>query len=61
MLAVVPYLLMIGASSVIVAAENGWEYLPLLPVIYVTIHVGLGWGFLIELLAHYTKKGAPAQ
>ncbi len=58
-LAIVPYLLMIGASSVIVAAENGWEYLPLLPVIYVTIHVGLGWGFLIELVAHYTKKGTP--
>lgn len=38
------------ASATVVAARHGFAYLFLLPPIFLTNHLGLGWGFLLELL-----------
>jgi len=58
LLAVVPYALMILLASTAVAIKAGWGYLPQLPLIFVTIHTGLGWGFLVELLRTLAWRGA---
>ncbi len=57
LIAVIPYILGIGISSIIIAAKHGMKYLFVLPPIYIAIHVGLGWGFLIEMLRHLTGNG----
>lgn len=46
---VLAYLATVIFSSVALAARNGWSYLGTLPVIYLALHTGLGWGFLREL------------
>jgi len=51
------YLLGILASSIFVALRNGLKFLPLLPPIYLTIHVGLGWGFLAEAAKTIVGQG----
>jgi hypothetical protein len=33
------------AVSVIVASKNGWNLLPLLPIVFICFHVGYGFGF----------------
>ncbi len=52
------YLFLIGAgfyaaavliSSASIAVKNGIKYLPVLLPIYPAIHIGLGWGFLLEM------------
>jgi cellulose synthase/poly-beta-1,6-N-acetylglucosamine synthase-like glycosyltransferase len=40
------YLLIIIVESIRIAAKNGWQYLRWMPFIIVTIHFGLGWGFV---------------
>jgi glycosyltransferase involved in cell wall biosynthesis len=45
------YLLMIMAESLRIAARNGWIYLGYLPMIFIAIHLGLGWGFLMQALS----------
>jgi glycosyltransferase involved in cell wall biosynthesis len=40
------YLLVVFGSSLNIARKHGWQYLMYLPAIYVTVHSGLGWGFL---------------
>ncbi len=36
------------SSSISLAARYGWNYLFILPAVYLVIHAGLGWGFLRE-------------
>ncbi len=50
------YLLAIVLTSVGIAAKRGWKYLPALPAIFLVIHVGLGWGFGVELWQTATGK-----
>ncbi len=38
-------------SSLIAALKRGIKYLPVLPLIYLTIHFGLAWGFINEALS----------
>lgn len=40
------YAVLLTVESVRIAAKNGWQYLRWLPLIIVTIHFGLGWGFV---------------
>ncbi len=65
---VLVYLLTILSCSVVLAAGHGWCYSFALPAVYATLHAGLGWGFLSELVswivhgfrrAHETKKASP--
>lgn len=42
----VTYVLIVLSESLRLAAHNGWCYLKHLPLIFFTIHFGLGWGFL---------------
>ena len=44
------YLIINLISSIYIAATNGWKYLPILPGIFLTIHSGLGWGFVKEMV-----------
>jgi len=57
LLAVLPYLLMVGAASVTISAKNAWSYLPVLFPIFVAVHTGLGYGFLVELLRTLAGRG----
>lgn len=52
------YLLLTIGASAILAAKHGWQYLVLLPQIFWAIHVGLGWGFGVELLRTLTGRAA---
>lgn len=45
------YLIIIIAESVRIAAKNGWQYLRWVPFIIITIHFGLGWGFVRQILS----------
>ncbi len=49
------YGLTIGLAALTTASRRGWRYLPVLPVIFATIHVGWGLGFLMGL----TRWGIP--
>ncbi len=40
------YLVLSLAASAITAAKRGWSLLPLLPLVFATIHAGLGCGYL---------------
>jgi len=40
------------------AAHHGWRYLPALPVVFATIHVSWGLGFLWSLLRTLLVKRA---
>jgi|LGOV01.1.fsa_nt_gb glycosyltransferase involved in cell wall biosynthesis len=50
------YLALILGSSLNGARKHGWRYLFFLPAIYVTIHSGLGWGFLKGLAGFLSRK-----
>ncbi len=43
------YILAVLVSSIVYSFREGLKFLPLLLVIYPTIHIGLGWGFIAEL------------
>ena len=45
-----PYLLLSLAFSFAVAARNGWELLPVLPVVFAVYHFAYGTGFLWGLM-----------
>lgn len=42
------YLILVIGGSIQKANEQGWKYLPILPVLLATIHVGFGAGFLLS-------------
>jgi GT2 family glycosyltransferase len=56
------YLLANIVASTIVASRGGWRYLPILPVVFATIHFSWGLGFwyglflILGRLFHYRKK-----
>jgi len=43
-------------SSLAVALNNGLKYLPRLPLIYIAVHWGLGWGFVSEFARFIFRK-----
>lgn len=43
------------ASSLLVALKHDVRYLPLLPTVYLTIHIGLAWGFVREALSQIRR------
>ncbi len=51
------YLLLAGAASLTISIRHGWRYLPLLVPIFPVIHVGLGWGFLLEMIRTVFGRG----
>lgn len=61
-----PYLLALTAgsyfavnlgASILAAAKKGWPFLPLLPVIFATLHVSYGAGFLVGLVRFWNRWG----
>jgi len=44
--------------SAFIAARQSWLYWPLLPPIFLVIHFGLGYGFLVEMIRSIVGKGA---
>jgi GT2 family glycosyltransferase len=55
--AVALYALIIISASLVVAARHRWRFFLLLPPIYLTVHVGLGYGFLKEMLRTVFGRG----
>jgi glycosyltransferase involved in cell wall biosynthesis len=51
------YLVANGVASFSTAARNGWRHLPLLPVIYATLHLSYGLGFLLGLIRFVNRWG----
>jgi hypothetical protein len=45
------------AASISVAARHGWQYLPLLPVVYAVLHLSYGLGFLVGLVRFAHRWG----
>lgn len=45
------------AASIMVAAKGGWRMLPLLPVVFATLHVAYGVGFLGGLIRFWNRWG----
>jgi len=51
------YVLIILVGSFAVSLRKGIKFLLILPLIYPTIHAGLGWGFLSEFWRTLTSRG----
>lgn len=45
------------AASVWTARKHGWRRLPLLPVVFATLHLGYGTGFLVGLVRFWNRWG----
>ncbi len=50
------YLIAVLFESARLALRNGIKYIPLIPLILLTIHVGLGWGFLRAALTQLRSE-----
>ena len=50
LLALIPYGSVLCAASIWIGARKGWQYAPLLPAAFATMHLGYGTGFLMGLL-----------
>jgi succinoglycan biosynthesis protein ExoA len=51
-------------ASMAVSVRHGWRYYAILPAIYMTIHIGLGWGFfrgLVGLFQQTARSAPPAR
>jgi GT2 family glycosyltransferase len=60
-----PYSVVLLFASLWRAARNGWQYAPLLPLAFVTIHIGYGLGFLAGIMSsvfpgRHTLRNYPA-
>jgi len=53
------YALLNLTASAVTAARRGWALLPLLPAAFLTIHVGLGWGYLVGRLTPFHPGDDP--
>lgn len=42
-------------NSAYIAARNGWKFFPVIPLVVLAIHLGLGAGFLCSILASVLK------
>jgi len=51
------YAVLVLAESLRLAIKNGWEYLSALPMVFFTIHFGLGYGFVVEALKNVLSWG----
>ncbi|UCD18516.1 MAG: glycosyltransferase family 2 protein [Candidatus Zixiibacteriota bacterium] len=51
------YLLLVFLLSAVIAVRRGLVYLTVLPAIFPVIHIGLGWGFLTELVRTAVGRG----
>lgn len=52
------YATVVGLTSLAVALRSGqWKVLPLLPIVYATIHMGSGCGILQELIVQAVRGG----
>lgn len=49
------YVILVLGESIRLAAQKGWSYLFKLPLIFFTVHLGLGWGFLLGALLDQKK------
>jgi len=60
-----PYSVVLLFASLWRAARNGWQYAPLLPLAFVTMHIGYGLGFLAGIMSgvfpgRHTMRNRPA-
>lgn len=51
------YLLANLAASGWIAQKQGWRHLPLLPVVFATLHLSYGLGFLVGLVRFWNRWG----
>jgi len=54
------YLLLLTFASLRAAARSGWSLLPLLPFCFLTVHVGLGVGYLAGWLRPWPRPRTPS-
>jgi len=45
------------AASIHTASKRGWEYLPLLPLVFAILHISYGLGFLAGLIKFWDRWG----
>jgi GT2 family glycosyltransferase len=50
------YVVLSLVFSATAAQQGGWRYLPILPVVFLTIHVGYGLGFIAGWLRHLISR-----
>jgi glycosyltransferase involved in cell wall biosynthesis len=55
------YLTLLVGVSLSVASRHGLRFLPYLPAIYIVVHAGVGWGFLMGLFRLLIGKGKPVR
>ena len=48
------------AASILTAARGGWQYLPILPVVFACYHFGYGIGFLRGVIGFVILRRAPS-
>lgn len=53
----ISYMITNIASAVVTASKKGWEYLPLLPITFLIIHLSYGFGFLSGLIKFWNRWG----
>jgi succinoglycan biosynthesis protein ExoA len=53
------YLVLALAASVAAAGAHGWGLLPVLPIVFLVIHVGLGLGYLLGRIERWRPTSAP--
>ncbi len=56
-LILVPYLIANLTASIITSAKRGWRHLPILLLVYATLHLSYGLGFLIGLIRFAHRWG----
>jgi succinoglycan biosynthesis protein ExoA len=58
---IVTYLLSSIVASLVTARSRGWQFLPLLPIVFACYHFGYGYGFLRAVVDFFILKGKPNQ
>jgi glycosyltransferase involved in cell wall biosynthesis len=51
------YVIATITASLVTAAKKGWRHLPLLPVVFATLHCSYGLGFLAGLIKFWNRWG----
>jgi hypothetical protein len=51
------YVIATITASLVTAAKKGWRHLPLLPVVFATLHCSYGLGFLAGLIKFWKRWG----
>lgn len=51
------YLIANFTASLVTAAKKGWRHLPLLPIVFATLHISYGVGFLTGLFKYWNRWG----